>query len=68
MAGGSLAERRDAHQSVAAHEKPGRAWLGATPSWGRNWLNQRIPAGAVQWLFSMVEFLRQSLAPRPAAS
>jgi hypothetical protein len=36
---------------------PGRAWLGDTPWWGRDWCNRRVAGGAIQWLYSLREFL-----------
>ena len=37
---------------------PGRAWLGDTPWWARNWVNRRVASGAIQLLYSIREFLR----------
>jgi hypothetical protein len=37
---------------------PGRAWVGDTPWWGRNWVNRRVASGAIQLLYSIREFLR----------
>jgi hypothetical protein len=37
---------------------PARAWLVDGPWWGRNWCGRRVTDGAIQWLYSMREFLR----------
>ena len=45
----------------------GRAWLGASPWWGRNWCGRRLADGAIQLLYSLRAFILAAYAPTELA-